>query len=82
MRAARHAVRLCAGRRTVDGGAGDCRQFQFIFVSQSEMYLANRGEEYYVPVGPTPMRVIADEKERIWAGNACRLFRLPSRNDR
>ena len=31
----------------------------FIFVSQSEMHLANRGAEYYAPVGPTPMRVVA-----------------------
>ena len=28
------------------------------------------------------MPIGAAEKERIWAGNACRLFRLPSRNDR
>ena len=39
----------------------------FIFVSQSEMYLANRGEEYYAPVGPTPMRVIAAGTEIMFS---------------
>lgn len=34
-------------------------ELQFIFVSQAEMYLANRGDEYYESVGPTPIRVAA-----------------------
>ena len=39
----------------------------FIFVSQSEMYLATRGEEYYAPVGPTPMRVVAAGTEIMFS---------------
>ncbi len=39
----------------------------FIFVSQSEMYLANRGDEYYESVGPTPMRVVAAGAEIMFA---------------
>lgn len=39
----------------------------FIFVSQSEMALANRGAEYYSEVGPTPMRVVAAGAEVMFA---------------
>lgn len=35
------------------------KKLDFIFVSQAEMHLANRGSEYYKDVGPTPMRVAA-----------------------
>lgn len=35
------------------------KKLDFIFVSQAEMYLANRGAEYYKPVGRTQMRVAA-----------------------
>ncbi len=35
------------------------KRLDFIFVSESEMYLANRGGEYYAEVGRTPMRIVA-----------------------
>jgi TRAP transporter TAXI family solute receptor len=35
------------------------KKLDFIFVSQAEMNLANRGTEYYKSVGPTPIRVVA-----------------------
>ncbi|MBW1737389.1 MAG: TAXI family TRAP transporter solute-binding subunit [Deltaproteobacteria bacterium] len=38
-------------------------KLDFIFVSQAEMYLANRGIEYYKGVGKTPMRVVAGGTE-------------------
>ena len=38
-------------------------EMDFIFVSQAEMYLANRGAEYYESVGPTPIRVVAAGSE-------------------
>jgi TRAP transporter TAXI family solute receptor len=38
-----------------------------IFVSQSEMHLANRGAEYYQTVGSTPMRVVAAGSEIMFA---------------
>lgn len=41
-------------------------EMQFIFVSQAEMYLANRGAEYYDSVGPTPMRVAAAGSELMF----------------
>ncbi len=34
-------------------------RLDFIFVSQAEMYLANRGAEYYESVGRTPIRNVA-----------------------
>ena len=43
------------------------RQLDLIFVSQSEMYLANRGEEYYESVGPTPMRIVAAGAELMFS---------------
>lgn len=42
-------------------------ELDFIFVSQSEMDLANRGAEYYESVGPTPMRVVAAGAELMFA---------------
>ena len=39
----------------------------FIFVSQAEMYLANRGSEYYDSVGPTPIRIVAAGTEIMFA---------------
>lgn len=42
-------------------------RLDFIFVSESEMALANRGAEYYAPVGPTPMRVVAAGSEIMFA---------------
>ena len=41
-------------------------ELQFIFVSQAEMYLANRGTEYYESVGPTPIRVAAAGTELMF----------------
>ena len=41
-------------------------ELQFIFVSQAEMYLANRGAEYYQSVGPTPIRVAAAGTELMF----------------
>jgi TRAP transporter TAXI family solute receptor len=41
-------------------------EIQFIFVSQAEMYLANRGSEYYESVGPTPIRVVAAGTELMF----------------
>src|SRR5688572_98578 len=35
------------------------KRLDFIFVSESEMHLANRGGEYYADVGRTPMRIVA-----------------------
>ncbi|HSF20224.1 MAG TPA: TAXI family TRAP transporter solute-binding subunit [Vicinamibacteria bacterium] len=42
-------------------------ELDFIFVSQAEMALANRGEEYYESVGPTPIRVVAAGVEIMFA---------------
>ncbi len=42
-------------------------QLDFIFVSQSEMDLANRGAEYYEAVGRTPMRVVAAGAEIMFS---------------
>ena len=39
----------------------------FIFVSQAEIHLANRGTEYYKPVGPTPMRIVAAGTEIMFS---------------
>jgi len=39
------------------------KKLDMIFVSQAEMYLANRGTEYYKSVGKTPMRVVAGGTE-------------------
>lgn len=41
-------------------------ELQLIFVSQAEMYLANRGAEYYESVGPTPLRVVAAGTELMF----------------
>jgi TRAP transporter TAXI family solute receptor len=41
------------------------KRCDFIFVSQAEMYLANRGTEYYKSVGPTPIRLVAAGTE-LW----------------
>lgn len=41
-------------------------ELQFIFVSQAEMYLANRGAEYYESVGPTPIRIVAAGTELMF----------------
>ena len=41
-------------------------ELQFIFVSRAEMYLANRGAEYYESVGPTPIRVAAAGTELMF----------------
>ena len=41
-------------------------ELEFIFVSQAEMYLANRGSEYYESVGPTPIRVAAAGTELMF----------------
>lgn len=35
----------------------------FIFVSEAETYLANRGTEYYESMGPTPIRLVAAGSE-------------------
>ncbi len=43
------------------------KKLDFIFVSQSETYLANRGEEYYATVGPTPIRVVAAGTEIMFS---------------
>ena len=43
------------------------RKLDFIFVSQSETYLANRGAEYYEAVGPTPIRVVAAGSEIMFS---------------
>ena len=42
-------------------------ELQFIFVSQAEMFLANRGAEYYESVGPTPIRVVAAGTELMFS---------------
>ncbi len=41
------------------------KRCDFIFVSQAEMYLANRGAEYYQSVGTTPIRLVAAGTE-LW----------------
>lgn len=41
-------------------------EMQLIFVSQAEMYLANRGAEYYASVGPTPIRIAAAGSELMF----------------
>lgn len=43
------------------------KKLDFIFVSQSEMYLANRGAEYYASVGRTPLRVVAAGTEIMFS---------------
>lgn len=43
------------------------KRLDFIFVSQAEMYLANRGAEYYESVGPTPIRLVAAGTEIMFS---------------
>jgi hypothetical protein len=42
-------------------------ELDFIFVSQAEMFLANRGTEYYQNVGATPIRVVTAGTEILFS---------------
>jgi len=64
----RSCDQLLAGTQSVQAAAVAAMplfqrsELQFIFVSQAEMYLANRGTEYYESVGPTPIRMSPRER--------------------